>query len=66
MSKTQVREKLRFNERTARQLKGAEATCVEIATETKKNALDGKTCSMSMFSEIFSPYKHVLAALSRK
>ena len=36
MLKTQVREKLRFNERIARQLKGAEATCVEIATETKK------------------------------
>ena len=40
--------------------------CVEIATETKKNALDWKTYSMSMFSESFSPYKHVLAVLFRK
>ena len=46
-------------------LKGAEATCVNIATE-KKNALRWKTCSISIFSEIFSPYNYVLAALLRK
>ena len=40
-------------------IKDAEATCVEIATEMKK-------CSISLFSEIFSPYKHVLAAFFRK
>ena len=40
-------------------IKDAEATYVEIATEMKK-------CSISIFSEIFSPYKHVLAALFRK
>ena len=32
----------------------------------RKNAFDWKTCSMSIFSEILSPYKHVLAALFRK
>ena len=47
-------------------LKGAEVTCVEIASEIKKNALDQKTCLISMFSGIFSPYNHVLAALFRK
>ena len=48
-------------------LKGAEVTCVEIASEIKKKyALDQKTCSISMFSGIFSPYNHVLAALFRK
>ena len=31
-----------------------------------KNVLDWKKCPISMFSEIFSPYKHVLAALFRK
>ena len=31
-----------------------------------KNTLDLKTCSISIFSEIFSPDKHVLAALFRK
>ena len=31
-----------------------------------KNALDWKICSISIFSEIFSPCKHVLAALFRK
>ena len=39
-------------------IKDAEATCVEIATEMKK-------CSISLFSEIFSPYRHVLAAFFR-
>ena len=47
-------------------VKGAEATYVEIATEIKKSTLDWKTYSISMFSEFFSPYKHVLAALFRK
>ena len=48
--------------------KGAEATCVEIGTEIKKkkNALDGKICSISVFPEIFSSHKHVLAGLFRK
>ena len=46
-------------------VEGAEATCVEIATKTKK-ILDWKTCPISMFSEIFSPYKLVAAALFRK
>ena len=45
--------------------KGGEATCVEISTEQKK-ASDWKTCLISMFSEIFSPYKLVLAALFRE
>ena len=31
-----------------------------------KNASYWKTCSMSMFSQIFRPYKHVLVALFRK
>ena len=31
-----------------------------------KNALEWKKCSISMFSQIFSPYNHVLAALFRK
>ena len=31
-----------------------------------KNALDWKICSISILSEGFSPYKHVLAALFRK
>ena len=31
-----------------------------------KNALDWKTCSISMFSKIFSPYNHVLVELFRK
>ena len=30
-----------------------------------KNVLDWKKCPISMFSEVFSPYKHVLAALFR-
>ena len=41
-------------------VKGAEATCLEIATKTKK-ILDWKTFPISMFSEIFSPYKLVAA-----
>ena len=32
----------------------------------RKNALDRKTCSISMFSKIFSPYNHVLAESFRK
>ena len=48
-------------------LKGAEATCMEIASEMKKCfILKKKICSISMFSEIFSPYNPVLAALFRK
>ena len=31
-----------------------------------KNALDWKKCRILMFSEIFSPYGHVLASLFRK
>ena len=46
-------------------LKGARATCVKIAAEMKKNALDWRKC-LSIFSEIFSPYQHLLAALFRK
>ena len=46
-------------------LKVAEATCVEIASEMK-NWFRLKKCSMSMFSEIFSSYNQVLAALFRK
>ena len=46
--------------------KGAEATWVKIATQRWKNALDWKKWPISMFSEIFSPYMHVLAALFRK
>ena len=43
-------------------IKGDEGTCVEIASEMK-NALDRKTCQISIFSENFSPYNHGLAAL---
>ena len=46
-------------------LKGAQETCMEIAIEMQ-NALDWKTCPISMFCEIFSPYKYVLAALFKK
>ena len=46
--------------------KDSEATCVEIATEIKKNALDWKTCSILMLPGIFRPYEHVLAALFTK
>ena len=38
---------------------------MKIATEMK-NVLDLKKCPISMLSEIFSPYKHVSAALFRK
>ena len=31
-----------------------------------KNVLDWKKCQISMYSEVFSPYKHALAALFRK
>ena len=55
-SSVSVKDGLRF--------KDTEATCVEIATG--KNALGLKTCPILMFSEIFSPYRHVLAALFRK
>ena len=43
--------------------KCAEVTRKEIATEIWKNALAWMTYPISMFSEVFSPYKHVLAAL---
>ena len=45
--------------------KGTEAICVKIATEMKKCSRL-KKCPISMFSEIFSLYKHALAALFRK
>ena len=46
--------------------KSAKATCVKIATEIKKNVLHWKKCPISIFSKIFIPYKHILAALFRK
>ena len=45
--------------------KGGEATCLDTVTEMK-NVLDWTTCLISMFSELFSPYEHALAALFRK
>ena len=52
-----------------KEFKGADATCVKIATEMKKysrKCFYSKKCPISMFSEICSSYKHVLAALFRK
>ena len=45
--------------------KSAEATCVKIATKMK-NVLDWKKDPISIFSEIFGPYKHILEALFTK
>ena len=45
--------------------KGAEETCVQKVTVMKNN-LDWKICLISMLSEIFNSYEHVLAVLFRK
>lgn len=45
--------------------KGEEATRVEIVNEMKKCSRL-KDFLISMFNEIFSPYKHVLVTLFRK
>ena len=47
------------------EVKDAQVTCVKIATEMK-SVIDWNKCPISIFSEIFSPYKHVLAASFRK